>query len=182
MKKLLTLFVLAAVAACIFSSCKSNGSGPSTSGSDSTAAVMKKNVQAALAADSLLMAHDIDGYFKLCATGYTEYGSAGDKPEKNVDSLKLEMKTFFGAYPDFKGEDLKPYASNEGVIVTGTFRGTFKNPYFKMKPTGKAFKVFDGDIYAFDKDGKITSHKSIVPGSVFMSQAGVVFPEMKDKK
>lgn len=179
MKKLLTLFVLAAVAACMFSSCKSNGSGSPSGGSDSTAAVMKKNAQTALAADSLLMTHDIDGYFKLCAPGYTEFGSAGDKPDKNVDSLKLEMKTFFGAYPDFKGEDLKPYASNDGVIVTGTFSGTFKNAYFKMKPTGKAFKVFDGDIYTFDKDGKITSHKSIVPGSVFMSQVGVVLPEKK---
>ncbi|HTD39225.1 MAG TPA: ester cyclase [Mucilaginibacter sp.] len=186
MKKFLTLFALAAVAACIFSSCKSNGSGMAAIVSDSTAVLMKKNVQTALAADSLIMKHDMDGYFKLCAPGYTDYGSPGDKPANNIDSMKSEMKIFFGAYPDFKGEDLKAYASPDSyrdeVAVTGTFSGTFKNPYLKMKPTGKGFKVFDADIFTFDKDGKITSHKSIVPGSVYLSQAGVVLPKKKDKK
>ena len=89
------------------------------------------------------------------------------------------MKTFFGAYPDFKAEDLMAYNNNDAVIVTGTFSGTFKNAYLKMKPTGKSFKIFDGDIYTFDKDGKITSHRSIVPGTVYMSQVGVVLPEKK---
>jgi predicted ester cyclase len=179
MRKLLTFLALAALAACIFPSCKNTGSGTSPSGSDSTAAVMKKNIQTALTADSVLMKHDIDGYFKLCAQGYTELGTMGDKPEKNIDSIKAEMKTFFGAYPDFKGEDLKAYTGTDDVLVTGTFSGTFKNPFMKMKPTGKAFKVFDADIYTFDKDGKITSHKSIVPSSIYMSQAGVVLPDKK---
>lgn len=181
MRKLFTFLALSVLAGSLFSSCKSNSAA--SSGSDSTAAVMKKNIQTALAADSALIKHDIDAYFKLCAAqGYVELGSSGDKPEKNADSVKAEMKTFFGAYPDFKGEGLKAYASSNGdVIVTGTYSGTFKNPYLTMKPTGKGFKVFDGDIYTFDKDGKIASHGSIVPGSVYMSQAGVVFPD-KDKK
>lgn len=177
MKKLITVLVLSAIVGCLFSSCKTNGA--SSSGSDSTAAITKKNIQTAMRADSVLTKADIEGYFKLCAQGYTEYGSAGDKPEKNIDSIKAEMKTFFEAYPDFNGEDLKAFAGDEGVIVTGTFSGTFKNPYLTMKPTGKAFKVFDGDIYTFDKDGKITSHRSIVPGSIYMSQAGVVLPDKK---
>jgi hypothetical protein len=177
MKKLFTLLMLVATAACLFSSCKSNSAA--SSGSDSTAAVTKKNIQIALTADSLITKHDIDGYFRLCAQDYTELGTMGDKPEKNVDSIKAEMKTFFGSYPDFKGEDLKAYSSNDGVVVTGTFSGTFTQPYMTMKPTGKGFKVFDGDVYSFDKDGKITSHKGIVPGSVYMSQAGVVLPEKK---
>jgi len=178
MRKLFTLLALSAMAAGFFSSCKSNSAA--SSGSDSTAAVMKKNVQTALAADSLITKHDIDGYFKLCvAQGFTEYGSAGDKPEKNIDSIKAEMKTFFGAYPDFKGENLTAYTSNDAVMVTGTYSGTFKNAYLTMKPTGKGFKVFDGDIYTFDKEGKITSHKSVVPGSVYMSEAGVVLPDKK---
>jgi predicted ester cyclase len=179
MRKLLTFLALAVITACIFPSCKSSGSGTSSNGSDSTAAVMKKNIQTALTADSVLMKHDIDGYFKLCAQGYTELGTMGNKPEKNIDSIKNEMKIFFGAYPDFKGDDLTAYTNNDGVIVTGTFSGTFKNPYMTMKPTGKGFKVFDADIYTFDKDGKITSHKSIVPESIYMSQAGIVLPDKK---
>jgi len=179
MKKLLTFFAIAVLTACIFPTCKSNGSGTSSNGSDSTSAVMKKNVQTALNADSLITKHDMDGYLKLCAPDYTDYGAMGDKPVKNIDTMKSEMKIFFGAYPDFKAEDLKAYASNDAVVVTGTFSGTFKNPYLKMKPTGKGFKIFDADIYTFDKDGKITSHKSIVPGSIYMSQAGVVLPDKK---
>src|SRR5579872_5233117 len=160
MKKLLTFLAIAALSGCLFPSCKSNSSGTPSNGSDSTAAVMKKNIQTALGADSVILKHDMDGYFKLCAQGYTDFGSPDDKPEKNIDSMKSVMKIFFGAYPDFKGEGLKAYAGDDGVVVTGTFSGTFKNPYLKMKPTGKAFKIFDADIYTFDKDGKITSHKS----------------------
>ena len=89
------------------------------------------------------------------------------------------MKVFFGAYPDFNAEDLKAYSGNDGVIVTGIYSGTFKNPYLTMKPTGKAFKIFDGDIYTFDKEGKITSHRSIQAPSVYMAQVGVVLPEKK---
>lgn len=177
MRKLITVLALSVITVSFFSSCKSNG--VTSSASDSTAVAMKRNVQTALRADSELTKANVEGYFKLCAPGYTELGSAGDKPEKNIDSIKAEMKIFFGAYPDFKGEDLTAYNNNDAVIVTGTFSGTFKNAYLTMKPTGKSFKVFDGDIYTFDKEGKITSHKSIVPGSVFMSQVGVVLPDKK---
>ena len=78
MRKLLTLVGLPAIIAGLFSSCKSNGAA--SSGSDSTAIMMKKNVQTALSADSVLVKHDIDGYFKLCATDYTEFGGQGDNP------------------------------------------------------------------------------------------------------
>jgi len=177
MRKLFTVLALSVMAASLFSSCKSN-SGAS-SGSDSTAAAMKRNVQTALHADSVLVNHDIDAYFKLCAPGYTELGTMGDKPEANIDSIKAEMKVFFGAYPDFKNEDIKAYASSEGVILTSTGSGTFKNPYLKMQPTGKAFKIFDADIFTFDKDGKITSHRSIVPESIYLKQVGVTLPDKK---
>ena len=177
MRSLVTVLVLSVIAGSLFSSCKSNSAA--SSGSDSTAAVIKKNAQTALSADSMILKHDIESYFKLCAPGYAELGSQGDKPEKNIDSIKTEMKTFFGAYPDFKAEDLKAYTHDDEVIVTGTYSATFKNAYLTMKPTGKSFKIFDGDIYTFDKDGKITSHRSIVPGSVYMSQVGVVLPEKK---
>src|SRR6185312_12197596 len=175
MRKLLTLVALPAIVAGLFSSCKSNSAA--SSGSDSTAMMTKKNIQTALAADSALVKHDIDGYFKLCSNDYTELGGQGDKPEKNVDSIKAEMKVFFGAYPDFKAEDVKAYSGSDAVILTGVYSGTFKNPYLTMKPTGKAFKVFDGDIFTFDKEGKITSHQGIQSSSVYMSQVGVVFPE-----
>jgi len=41
-----------------------------------------------------------------------------------------------------------------------------------MKPTGKSFKVMDADIFIFNKQGKITAHKSIQSIGTYIGPAG----------
>ena len=158
-----------AVAACIFNSCKApvDSKVPSA---------MDKNKQTALASLAAFNNRDANGIFKDCAVGFIDYGNGADKPMTNLDLMKTHILGFFVAFPDFKGENLVAYADSNSVVVTGMWSGTFKNEYLTMAPTGKTYKDPDADIYSFNKDGKITSHKSIQSEASFFYQLGVPAP------
>ena len=149
-----------AVLACFLSACNSK-TGSTVNGSDSTAVSTARNKQIALNADLALIKKDVEGMFKDCAPDFVDYGNGEHQPMKNQDSIKTGLKSFLAAFPDFKGENLQAVAQGDTVIVTGLWSGTFKNAYMGMKPTQKSFKTTDADIFSFNKEGKITSHRSI---------------------
>ena len=149
------------------------------SGSDSTAVSTARNKQIALNADLALIKKDVEGMFKDCAPDFVDYGNGEYKPMKNQDSIKTGLKSFLAAFPDFKGENLQAVAQGDTVIVTGLWSGTFKNAYMGMKPTQKSFKTTDADIFSFNKEGKITSHRSIQSEATFFSQLGISMPAKK---
>jgi predicted ester cyclase len=161
-----------AAAACIFTACK-----PSTGGD--AAASMEKNKQAALNADMAFGKKNVDTAFKDYAPGFIDYGNGEGKPVKNIDTLKANMKSFLAAFPDFKGENIMAVADSNTVVVTGTWSGTFKGEFMKIKPTNKSFKASEAEIYTFNKDGKITSHKSTQSEVTYLYQLGVPMPPKK---
>jgi len=166
-----------AVAACFLTAC--NSQSGSTSGSYSTAIKAEKNRVTALTAVQNLSDKKIDPMFEVCATDFTDYGNGEEKAMKNIDTIKAGLKTFLAAFPDYKETDLMAFAHGDSVIVTGTVTGTFKNAMMGMKPTGKSFKYNDADIFSFNKDGKMTSHRSIQGNATFFAQLGVPMPEKK---
>jgi len=178
MKKLILCM---AIASCFLAACN-NKAAVTTGGSDSTAAYLKMIKQVALSSDSAYIKHDVAAAIKDFAPGYIEYGNGGGKSTTNIDTIKANTKNFFDAFPDFKGENLQAIAEDSTVIITGTWSGTFKNEFMKMKPTNKVFKVADADIFTFNKAGKITSHRSIQSDLTFMSQLGVTMPSAPKKK
>jgi predicted ester cyclase len=169
MKKLIiitTPFLIGA--ACLLSGC----GGKSIFGSskvDSTALRVQKNKKTAMDAEMSMNAHDVVGTFQDCTADYVEYQSGEAKPMK-IDSAKAAMKDFFAAFPDFKGDSLVFLGQGDTVVVMGTWSGTFKGAMGRMKPTGKTFKVFDEDIFSFNKGGKITSHRSVQSVNTYISQ------------
>lgn len=167
-----------AVLACFLSACESK-TGSAVSGSDSTAVSTARNKQIALNADQALIKKDVEGMFKDCAPDFVDYGNGEYKPMKNQDSIKTGLKSFLAAFPDFNGENLQAVAQGDTVIVTGLWTGTFKNAYMGMKPTQKSFKTTDADIFSFNKEGKITSHRSIQSEATFLSQLGIPTPAKK---
>ncbi len=161
-----------AIAAVSLTSCKSNPR-PSATGSDST---VKKNKQTALNAVIAVSKRDIDGMLKDCTDGYTDFGDGSATPLTNRDSLKAAFKEFFMACPDFTGKNLVAVADSSIVIVTGEWSGTFKRAYGPFKPSDKSFKIPEADIYTFDDNGKIISHRSIQSEATTMYQLGVLVP------
>jgi predicted ester cyclase len=175
MKKLILCM---AIASCFLAACN-NKASVTTGGSDSTAAYLKMIKHVALSSDSAMTKRDGDAAVKDYAAGFTEYGNGESKPVTNMDTIKAGNKSFFEAFPDFTGENMKAVADDSTVIITGTWSGTFTKEYMKIKPTNKAFKVVDDDIFTFNKAGKITSHKSIQSLATFFTQLGIPMPPKK---
>ena len=185
MKK--TFLILAAVA--LLTACNNSGSSADTkkdttstsnmstmSSNDSKA---ERNRQTALASVQALNAHDSNSVLKDVTTDAVDYGDGSGKPMKNMDSVKSMIGAFLKAFPDAKGDNIEAFSNADGskVIVIGEYTGTFKGNLMGMKPTGKSFKYWDGDIFTFNDDGKITSHRSIQSSMTLMAQIGAKMPK-----
>lgn len=173
MKKLI---IGAAVAAFFLQACTQNKTTGSTSATDSIAVKLANNKAAALASVESFNKHDVDAIYKDCAPDFKDFGNGAMPPVSNMDSLKINMKSFLEAMPDFKAENISAVASGDSVVVIANWSGTFKKEYMGMKPTNKTFKAPDADIFIFNKEGKITSHRSIQGEPTYFYQLGIPMP------
>lgn len=183
MKKVF-LFLLAS--SCLIVACNSDKKEDSTDKKDTMSADNKdamssmdnkaeKNRQAALTSMAAFNAHDVDAMFKdVDANDATDYNDGSMAPVKSVDSIKAGIRAWMAAFPDVKGENLEAFSNADGskVIVMGQWTGTFKNDFMGMKATNKSFKYTDGDIFTFNADGKITTHRSVQSNMTAMMQVG----------
>jgi predicted ester cyclase len=185
MKK--TFLILAAMG--LLTACNNSGSSADTkkdtsstsnmSTMSSTESKADRNRQTALASVQAANAHDANGVLKDASTDIVDYGDGSGKPAKNIDSLKAGISEWLKAFPDVKGDNLEAFSNADGskVIVVGEWTGTFKGDLMGMKPTGKSFKYWDGDLFTFNDDGKITSHRGIQSFMTTMNQVGAKMPK-----
>jgi predicted ester cyclase len=147
-----------------------------TSSSDNKA---EKNRQTALASVMAVNAHDVDAILKDATPDCTDYNDGSMAPTKGIDSIKAGIRMWFTAFPDVKGEHLMALSDADGshVIVIGEWTGTFKGDMMGMKPTGKSFKYWDGDLLTFNSEGKVTSHRSVQSSITTMTQVGAKMPK-----
>ena len=64
------------------------------------------------------------------------------------------------------------FGEGDKVAVFADWSGTFKGEMMGMKPTGKAMKFKDADLFTFNNEGKVTEHRSIYPMEAMMRQVG----------
>ena len=174
MKKLI---LATAIAGLFLASC-SNKATTTGSAADSTAIYLKKITQVAMTSDSAFGKKDAATAMKDYAANFVEYGSDG-KAITNLDTLKKGAASFFDAFPDFSASKLHATSADSTVVIIGEWSGTFKKEYMKIKPTNKSFKVWDADIFTFNKAGKITTHKSVQSEATFFSQLDITMPKKK---
>ena len=140
----------------------------------SASAKAEKNRQTALASVKAFNAHDVDAIMKDAAADAVDYGDGSMAPTKSADSVKAAIKAWMASFPDVKGENLEAFSNEDGskVVVIGEWSGTFKNDFMGMKATGKSYKLWDGDLFTFNDEGKMTSHRSIQSNMTPMMQVG----------
>ena len=119
--------------------------------------------------DSIQRSEDFDKNF-------VDYGDGTTAPIKGIDSTKTALKNWLEAFPDYAGSNFIAVSENNYVMVYAEWNGTWKNPLNGKKPTGKAFKINDVDIFKFNEEGKITEHRDIQP---FLSTAMQIGMGMK---
>jgi hypothetical protein len=159
-----------AIAALFLSACTQNKSTGTASLADSATI---KNKSTAIAAIEAFNNHDVDAIYKDCAANFKDFGNGSMPPVSNMDTLKANMKGFLEALPDFKGENIQAVAAGDTVIVTADWSGTFKKDYMGMKATNKSFKAPDADVFIFNKEGKMISHRSIQGEPTYFYQLGI---------
>ena len=134
----------------------------------------EKNRQTALASVMAVNSHDVDAMLKDATPDGADYGDGSMPPIKGLDSVKAAIKGWMNSFPDIKGENLEALSNANGskVIVVGEWSATFKKDFMGMKATNKSYKIWDGDLFTFNDEGKITSHRSIQSGMTSMMQVG----------
>ncbi|HXS35633.1 MAG TPA: ester cyclase [Flavipsychrobacter sp.] len=171
-----TQLIWVAIAFFWFASC--NNPAPSDNGmphTDTTATKMDKtdrNKKVAMEAMDGMNSHDTGKVFKTMAANFTDYMD-GTMPPQKGDSAKQTLQMLMTAFPDMKGENMIVCADGDNVMIAADWTMTFKNDMMGMKATGKTAKYKDVDIFTFDDNGKIISHRSIYPGSTMMALVGV---------
>ncbi len=172
------LIMLAAV--CFIASGCNNPSG-AASGEDTAKAagaekmrspgdMAEKNKSVAMASIQGFINHDANAVLKDAASDFVDYGDGSGPPVKGTDSCRAVIQSMFTAFPDIKGENLMALAEGDQVVVFGDWSGTFKGKLMNMEPSGKSFKIKDADLFTFNGNGQITSHRSIQAMSSMMMQ------------
>jgi predicted ester cyclase len=140
---------------------------------DSSAKKTERNKATALASMEAFNNHNVDGVLKDVTSDVTDYGDGSGMVVKSKDTIKAMMSQYFKAFPDAKGENLSAMADGNKVAVFGTWSGKFTNEFMGMKPTGKSYKYEDVDIFTFNDEGQITSHRNIQSPKLMWMQLGV---------
>ena len=93
----------------------------------------------------------------------------------NVESVKKAIQSLHKAFPDFSLtiEDL--IVNDDKVWGRMTGRGTHKNQFGPLPPTGKRFEITVIDIMRF-KDGKLIEHWGVPDRLALMEQLGMTPP------
>ena len=133
----------------------------------------KKTVQASLDG---INAHDVNAVLKDCSSDVTDYGDGSMPPMKGIDTAKAGITSWFTAFPDVKGENLKVVADGDWVMVWGDWSGTWKGDFMGQKATGKSYKIKDVDIFKLNDEGKITEHHFVQSPMTSASQIGMKMP------
>jgi predicted ester cyclase len=118
------------------------------------------NKQIAIASVTAFGDHHADQVFKEAAPGFIEYGDGSGTPIRGYDSATAVIEIFMKAFSDIHVRDIKAIAEGDSVAVFAEWIGTFKNSFMGIKPTGITTRLRDCDIYKFNQEGKILSHRS----------------------
>ena len=179
-----TLIIAGTFALFSFASCNNaNTESSTTTKTDSTAtkteSKTERNINSIKASMDGINSHDINKVFKDTGNhDFVEYGDGSMPPLKN-DSAKKSLADFMNAFPDMKIESAQYFADGNTVVVVDDWNMTFKNDLGPIKATGKSIKYKDVDIFTFDDNGKLLSHRNIYPNGAIFMQVGVDMSKMQ---
>jgi predicted ester cyclase len=116
---------------------------------------------------------DVSVFDKYTSPDFIEHQYGFVPP--NVVGVKKAIESLHKAFPDFslKIEDL--VVNDDKVWGRMTGRGTHKNQFGPLPPTGKRFEITVIDIGRF-KDGKLIEHWGVPDRLALMEQLGMKPP------
>lgn len=176
------VFVLAFAAALFFTACNDAGTNTAdtTKGDSDTAMTQEdkeeRNKKIALESVNAVTSGNIDEGLKNVAADGVDYGDGSMSPVKGVDSIRAHLKDYFASF-NSKGSNLEAVADGNKVYVSGEWTYTWAKDFMGAKANNKSVTYRDVDIFEFNDEGKMTSHRQIVPWSYSMQAMGVPMPK-----
>jgi steroid delta-isomerase-like uncharacterized protein len=118
-------------------------------------------------------AHDLDRYLSLHTEDVTfEQIIFGGTKGHGKEELRVFVKGFFDAFPDFKCEVTSLISNGHRQCEETVMTGTHKGNYLGLEPTGKSFSV-KGVLIRDLKEGKTSRFSIYFDPASMMKQLGV---------
>ncbi len=174
-------FLLASLTAALFITACNEGTTTGTeTKSDSTALTQEdkeeRNKKSALESVNAFLAGDVDATLKNVTADATDYFDGSMPPVKGADSIKASLKGWIASF-GVSGQNMEAVADANTVIVYGDWTYTWKSDFMGAKANGKSVTIKDVDIFTFNDEGKMTSHRSVYPTANTMAALGVPMPK-----
>jgi predicted ester cyclase len=116
---------------------------------------------------------DVTVFDKHTSPGFIEHQYGFIPPD--VEGVKKAINSLHKAFPDFSLTIEDMIIDNDKVWGRMTGRGTHKNQFGPLPPTGKKFEITVIDIMRF-KDGKLIEHWGVPDRLALMEQLGMKPP------
>ena len=172
-------FLLASLASALYITACNDASTGSADGDKKDSTTMtqedkeERNKKTAMESVNAFASNNPDGALQAAAADVVDYGDGSTPPMKSIDSIKAGMKMYLASF-EVKGANIEAVADGNQVYVSGDWTSTWKNDFMGAKANGKSVTYKDVDIFTFNDDGKITTHRSVVPWMYVMQSVGAM--------
>jgi len=116
---------------------------------------------------------DVSVFDKYASKDFVEHQYGFNPP--NAQGVKKQIEYLHHAFPDFSITVEELVVSDDKVWGRMTARGTQKQQFGPMPPTGKKFEITVIDIMRF-RDGKLIEHWGVPDRMALMEQLGMKPP------
>jgi steroid delta-isomerase-like uncharacterized protein len=126
--------------------------------------------------DEVLNGRDLAVLDELAVQDHVEH-NAPPGVEPGVEGLRMGLRQFFSAFPDFHSTVERQIAEGDYVATTYTNRGTHQGDLFGIPATGRAVAYTTMDVIRL-QDGKIAERWSMDDNLTRLRQLGLM-PDQK---
>ena len=111
----------------------------------------------------------------LIAAEYTDHNPIGSGGKSGIEGFKQTVRALRFAFPDLRFTVDQMIVNGDQVVTRTTMRGTHKNSFMGVDPTGKQVTVSGFDIFRV-ADGVVAERWGTLDGLTLMQQIDVFIP------
>lgn len=118
-------------------------------------------------------AHDLDVWDEVCASDFVNHDPGLPTPDTDLPTIKQTIGALLTAFPDLRSSEDDLIATSEAVVVRRTMRGTHRDEFMGIPPTGKDV-TFAGIWLAHLREGKLAEQWVFFDALGLLRQIGAV--------
>ena len=125
--------------------------------------------------EEVLNKGELDQVDTLIAAEYIDHNPVGPGGKSGIEGFKQTVRALRFAFPDLRISVEQMIVNGDQVVARTTMRGTHKNSFMGVDPTGKPITVSGFDIFRV-ADGVVAERWGTLDGLTLMQQIDVFIP------